>query len=343
MAIEIKPEKETKFTLPSSFSVFFYYSIILLFLSVSAYLLIFQWSSEMQDQVDSREDLLEQLREAPAYEEKRDIVRSHQDRADNYIEIFQEKTTLENLFGFIESSVHPLTYLEEVRLSIEDGEMMIAGRTLNFNSLEQQHTMFKDFSMRRNVIGWVSEYQPFPTNKEDYITHSDYIEDGVEGWSKQVENWDDFGEVQIFEQLMGDGGVRRIIFSIDEEAVHEDEKYQRFEKNVEIAENGEEKRVSLLRNSIEINSSPISGRRVANIDKDRIENIDKKPLLLTEARQDNYKIQEKDLLEWDWYEISVIERVEPINYIELTDVAEIGGELSVSFDFSIILDPIIFK
>ncbi len=347
MAIDIKPKEEKKYKLPDSFNALFYYSIVLLLFSVSAYLLISQWNSEIEAQIDHREEFVENLRGEEEFEERRDFVYDRRNLMNDYLHLYYNKKTLNNFFLFLEESVHPAAHLDTVTLDTEDGEVSVTGYTLDFNTLEQQHTILKEFSFNREIIGWVPEYHPSPTDKFDYQTHLDFVED-EEAWSKRIENWDEFGEVEIFEQEMDDGQIRSVIFLIDED-MDEDEEgaYQRFQPNVDIVtvedEDGEEKeRITPLRNLVDIYESPILGMQRTSVDKENIRNVDEIPLL-TVARQEDYRTNRKDLLDWDWYEVLIVENVEPIEEVELVGVSEVQGDFSVEFSFQIKLDQEIFK
>jgi hypothetical protein len=155
MAIEIKPEKEKRLILPSSFNVLFYYSIILLFFSVSSYLLISQWSSRLEAEVTKKAEVFERLENQKDFKRNQNLVLDQRLKIDNYIFLYNDRVDFDNLFLFLEKMIHPLSSIENVNLKIKDKELMVEGSTLNYDTLEQQYAILKDFKIEREVSGWL--------------------------------------------------------------------------------------------------------------------------------------------------------------------------------------------
>ena len=155
MAIDIKPDKKKSFDLPSSFNVLFYYSIILFIISLGSYLLVSQWNAEMQAQVGNREEVLQRLEEDEDFQQNREAVFDYKSMIDDYLYLFWNRHDLDDFFAFLENSIHPNARLESVSFSAEDGIINLEGEILNFENLEQQYTILKEFTLEREVVGWV--------------------------------------------------------------------------------------------------------------------------------------------------------------------------------------------
>lgn len=157
MAIDIKENKKRNLKLPTSFNILFYYSIALFIFSVSGYLLVSQWNSEMQAQIENREEIIRRLENEENLQENRSLISDYQNQVRDYSYLFSEKRNVDNLFLLIESILHPSSHLESMRMDASEKTLFLEGRTLNFKTLEQQHSILKNFKMKRNVSGWVQE------------------------------------------------------------------------------------------------------------------------------------------------------------------------------------------
>ena len=155
MAIDIQPDKKKSFDLPSSFNVLFYYSIILLVITLGAYLLVSQWNAEMQAQISNREEVLSRLEDDEDFQRDREEIFDYESVINDYVTLFWERRSLDDFFIFLEHSMHPASRLESISLDAEEGVINLTGEVLNFDTLEQQYTIFKNFDMEREVVGWV--------------------------------------------------------------------------------------------------------------------------------------------------------------------------------------------
>lgn len=155
MAIDIQPDKKKSFELPSSFNALFYYSIILLVITLGAYLLVSQWSAEMEDQVTNRGEVLDRLEDDEDFQQNRDEIFDHESVINDYMSLFWERRSLNDFFIFLENSMHPASRLESINVDTNEGVISLTGDILNFDTLEQQYTIFKNFHMEREVVGWV--------------------------------------------------------------------------------------------------------------------------------------------------------------------------------------------
>ncbi len=336
MAIEIKEKKRRKIiSLPDSISILFYYSILILLLTVGTYFFLRQWNEEIQSEISHMTNLMEDLEEESRFEENQKIVLSRREQIDNYLHAFWSRNDSNKIFSLLEEAVHPMANLDEVSLNLKDETLTINGRAHDFYTVEQQYSILKEFTTKRDFYGWVSEYHPAPTDEEDYLVHLDMATE-EDDWEKIVEEWDDFGEVEIFEQEMSDGGVRQVIFSVTEDEMGEKE-YERFEKNVELTTVDDQERVVPLRSATEISSSPFEGTRIVTLTDE-----DSKPFLLTEVKTEDYRIRGEETLDWDWYEVRAEKKINPIENVELEEMNE-TEEGRISFQFSSDIDPLIFK
>ncbi len=157
MAIDIQPKKKKRFDLPSSFDVLFYYSLVLLLFSVSGYLLLSQWRGELDAQIGHREEVMSRLEENEEYQKNREIVSNHRELLDDYTHLFWERKRIDDFFLLLEEAIHPTAQLTTASMNIDDLTMSIEGNILNFEALEQQYTILKEFETERSVLGWVKE------------------------------------------------------------------------------------------------------------------------------------------------------------------------------------------
>ncbi len=156
MAIEIKPEKENRLILPSSFNVLFYYSIILLFFSISSYLLISQWSSRLEAEVAKKAEVFERLENQEEFKKNKNLILDHRLKIDNYLFLYNNRVDFDSVFLFLEKMIHPLASIKSVNLKVQEEELMIEGTTLNYDTLEQQYATLKNFEIEREVVGWIN-------------------------------------------------------------------------------------------------------------------------------------------------------------------------------------------
>ncbi len=155
MAISIKPQKDKKYELPGSFNILFYYSIIILFFALSAYLLVNRWNENMQEQIQSRESVLQRLEQQSEFQQNKLKVHDYRSKVNNYSDILSARNSVEGFFLFLENSIHPLAHWQEVRLDAEERRIDLEGNALDFDALEQQHSILKNFSMEKEFTGWV--------------------------------------------------------------------------------------------------------------------------------------------------------------------------------------------
>ncbi len=155
MPIDIKPKKRINIKVPSTFNILFYYSIILILFSFVAYLFVSQWHIEMKNQIVDLEEKMEQIGSSREFQEKKNLVFDKRNIINDYSFLFWERDNVRHMFSFLENLVHPLSHLNQVRISTQEGEVSIEGSTLDFYSLEQQYSILKNFSMEKEFFGWV--------------------------------------------------------------------------------------------------------------------------------------------------------------------------------------------
>ncbi|MGM0438983.1 MAG: hypothetical protein ACQEP3_00905 [Patescibacteria group bacterium] len=268
MAIDIKPENKKSFDLPDSFNVLFYYSIILLLFSISGYLLISQWNSEMQSQIKNREEILVRLQDKEEFNKNKKVIANHKKNIDDYSHLFWNRRDLDNFFLFLENAIHPLAHLNSIDLNAEEGKITLSGSILDFTALEQQYTILKNFKLDREITGWVKM-------------------DSVE--------------------------------RIDED------------------------KVKFKNNFVELYQSPVTQQTRASLE----EKDSREATILQEINSDDYHFDglgaEGNLIKGDWYEVSVIQNIEPIKEVELAEISETDNELGVNFNINIQVDQNIFK
>ncbi len=367
MAINIKPEKEKTFNLPGSFDVLFYYSIILLLFCLSGYLLISQWNIELQSQIENRRELLDRLGREADFNKNQDLVYEYMAKISDYTYLVWNRAKVDDFFLFLENATHPMSRLESTGINLTTGSITMVGETLNFRTLEQQHSILKNFSMEREIFGWIDKSQII----EKRINWNN--EGGLEyrfevAYPREYDHFDwvafDMSGRLLKRSLGGEDGENenfKISFSEDYrgEVVgirvtsNNDEESRSKEFIFGIPDEGNE--LTLLReiypdnsvivkNAINLRKSPISGE-----DPKRIDFEGEKALpLLSHARKEDYVFQKgmrgHQLLDQDWFEVAGKEKIHPIEEVVLSGIREIEGEdLGVSFQFNITFDPLIFK
>lgn len=157
MAINIQPEEQKRFELPNSFNVLFYYSIILLLLVLSTYGLLYQWNSKVKSRIATRSNLVSELEKDTKFQENKAIISEHQKLLEDYTSLFLEKNSPDSFFFFLESALHPMAHLKEVAVDVEEKNIRLNGFILNYNALEQQYAILKDFRIERSFWGWIGQ------------------------------------------------------------------------------------------------------------------------------------------------------------------------------------------
>lgn len=339
MAIKIKPKKKRQISLPDSFDILFYYSIVLLFFSISSYLLVTQWNTELRAQISEKEELLEEIEEEAGYQDRQDFIFESQRSIEKFSEVLEERNAAENAFNFLEQMVHPLVLLDTASVDMDNGSISISGFAYSFYVLEQQYSILKDFSITRSFSGWVPAERFSPETEEYYQTYLDGVETGV--WRMR-----EMDDLQVFERDLDDGGVREVIFSVTEEG--DDLRYERFQRNITVKEEGEDKRIVPEDDILIVFYSPLRRTQKKTVSKENSPLYEEGFPVFYKADQEEYVIEslpsdEGEMLNTDWYEVLITERIKPIEEVILSNVAERDGKFGVAFDFSIEVDPIIFK
>lgn len=368
MAIHIKPQKEKSFRLPSSFDVLFYYSIILFLFCLSGYLLISQWNSELHSQIQDREDLLTRLEGEADFNKNQDLVYEYRNKIVNYTYLVWNKTRIKDFFLFLENATHPFSRLESVRIDLEKGTISITGETLNFRTLEQQHSILKNFSMERELIGWINEDQIINMEVDwKHLKNLEYLFEVSDSGEYDYFDWVFFDmNGQLIKRDLGDKddinaaiqikfpndyrgtkiGVKatkhrdaenlskELILSLpkvsSDDIVLVEEKYS--DDNV------------IVKKAVTLHKSPVNKQDAITVNFEK----QKKVSLLNYVKKEDYVFQKGmrgyNLLDQDWYEVAVVQEISPIKTIKLVEVKERAGEnLGVAFQFDIEFDPLMFK
>ncbi len=155
MPIDIKPKKKINIKAPSTFNILFYYSIILLLFALISYLFLFRWHIEMKNQISDLEYDMEITGSSKDFQENRTFVFNQRRIINDYNFLFWERKNIRHVFSLLENLIHPLSYLNSVNVAVEDNQIRIEGSTLDFDSLEQQYAILKNFSMKKEFFGWV--------------------------------------------------------------------------------------------------------------------------------------------------------------------------------------------
>ena len=223
----------------------------------------------MESQISNREIIMSRLEEDEDYQRNRAIISYHQDVMDDYTHLFWNRQRVDDFFLLLENVIHPTAQLRSTHLNIEDLEMKIEGVILNFEAMEQQYSILKDFKMERDVVGWV-----------------------------------------------------------EEDSLREDEEDGTFLLN--------DSSIDLLR-------SPIGNRVLVTINGKEGEEVS----VLQKADPEKYTFTgpgtRRELIENSWYEVRLIETIEPIEEVQIDSMTETEDDLNIRFEFSIKLKENLFK
>ncbi|GEM_PF-5672148 len=175
MAIEIKPKKEKKVKLSSSFNALFYFSIIIFLLSLSSYVFVSQWNREVKARLDEKEQLLENLRAESDFQENRDFIEDYRTKMNNFQNLFWGRNSFSTFFKTLEEAIHPLVFFEVIDIDAVSRELRIDGRAYNLEALEQQYNILKNLKVEREFIGWVREMQVEEKEEDTLLLRLDQV------------------------------------------------------------------------------------------------------------------------------------------------------------------------
>lgn len=307
MAIDIKPEKEKKFELPGSFNVLFYYSIVLLLVTLSAYLLISQWSSKLEAQVSKKQEVFKNLKKEENFKKNRNIVLKNKKLLDNYLLLSGEQKEVSNLFLVLEAATHPMVTIDSIMFSQEDGSITLAGKAINYKVVEQQYGVFKNFKLQKDVIGWV------PKDSVDVTKEGDLT---IKGNNLKIYN-DPIAAEEIIEKSKN---------LLDRQSNPNLSQEERDKISSEL---------SLLKSKEKEVVKAITSKEIADVE------------LLGKYSPKEYSFDKgaRKLIKNDWYEVKATERIDPISSAKLTSIMEFDAkdDFNIEFEFNLIPNPVMFQ
>lgn len=307
MAIDIKTEEEKKINLPSSFNALFYYSIILLLVTLSGYLLIYQWNLELNQQIEKKEEIIKNLKNNNALKANQKSIFDAKNKIDNYFFLLSNNKSIDQVFLFLENMIHPLASVEEISLSKNDNLLQITGYALDYEVLEEQYTILKNFNMDRNLSGWVFE---------DKIKESESDKLLIDSGALRV-----YKDPIITEKVTNE--IESVLNRKLENNLTQDEQ-KKLDQELDLAKTKEQQNIKTV---------------IKNKEGSEVEVLSKPDLSDYNFGKENYKMLNKD-----WYEVVVSQTIEPVKQVELVKALETDDDdFSVNFKFNIILNPIIFK
>lgn len=273
MAIDIKPKKKRKeINIPVTFDILFYFSLILIFFALGSYIFISQWNASLEEELEQKENLLENLSQNSDFEKNREIIESYETNLNNYWRLNRKKNKFGTFFKVIEESVHPLAYFDVIDLDTDDGELRIEGLAYSLEALEQQYKILKEMNVEKEFIGWIRGGQA--EEQEDRLL--------VRGVVPVYDNpiiQNEIGEINA--DLLGEGEGFKIDY---------------FQKAIP--------------------------------DTYRLDSV-----------RDDF---ENSLIVNDWYEVVAVEKIKPIERVELTDMSRREGEFEIFFQLMIQINSQVF-
>ncbi|MDD4625261.1 MAG: hypothetical protein WCX23_00095 [Candidatus Paceibacterota bacterium] len=143
MAIEVAPQKEER---PLWQVLLFYFSVLLLVLSLALFLIlkmyfIPKFDNEIKDMEDQTAKQNQSVFEGKTIGSIEEEVKSAEAKIKDFKILYQERMNVTNFFQELEKSVHPKVYFANLSLSLGDEEEMkavLSGQTESFKSLIQQ-------------------------------------------------------------------------------------------------------------------------------------------------------------------------------------------------------------
>ena len=133
--VSIIPKKTKK--APEWYNFGFYIAVAFLIAVVLGYAGLFYFEGKAWDTLQDLEDRIGQVgvKEEKLTEAKVLIAKRKINDFSKLLEVHKKSS---NLFAFLESVSHPKVWFTEVRLSPESAKAIIAGRPVNFQTLDQQ-------------------------------------------------------------------------------------------------------------------------------------------------------------------------------------------------------------
>jgi len=139
--VEIIPKKIKK--APEWYNLGFYIAAALLIVVVLGYAILFYFENRA---LNNLQDLEERISQVGTQEEKNMEVEVllAKKRISDFAELLQSHKKSSNFFTLLEETSHPKVWLTEVDLYPEKAEVLVSGKTLNFQTLGQQLFIFQD-------------------------------------------------------------------------------------------------------------------------------------------------------------------------------------------------------
>lgn len=149
MVIEIIPKKE-ELRPPSLLSVLFYFSLVLLIISLFVGLLLFLFQ---KNSVKTLQNIEESLAQKGTPEEKvmEEKVLLGQKKVNDFGSLINLHQSNLKFFTFLEKLTHPKVFFSKVDLKIGKGYISLSGTAENFEALGQQILIFKKEKLIKNV------------------------------------------------------------------------------------------------------------------------------------------------------------------------------------------------
>ncbi len=170
MAIKVGPVKK-EIKAPKGFDSLFYFALVFLVLSLSAYFFINYRIGEIKESIKTTQREIRETEErVDRFKEKEEKVMEHESVINDYIQLLERRTVLTSFLTALEKSTHSQVQFSEVNIDVSQRTARLNGVARNLEALEQQYYIFKDFSL-------VSETEVSPIER---VELQNFREEGVE-------------------------------------------------------------------------------------------------------------------------------------------------------------------